>query len=89
MIIKQCVCNNRLFDNNCPKFKTITFGYNTIMYQGSKIWKNLSNNLQRESLCVLSAVHFGMYIMSLYISSFLFIHNHIAQKLFLPVFQLF
>ncbi len=29
-----------------PKFNTITYGHNTIMYQGSKIWNNLSNNLK-------------------------------------------
>ncbi len=83
-----------------PKFNTITYGHNTIKYQGSKIWNNLSNNLKnvkwaiifqeintemvwtRVSLWVLCAVHFGTYIMPLYIS-FLFIHNHIGQKLFL------
>ncbi len=29
-----------------PKFNTITYGHNTIRYQGSKIWNNLSNNLK-------------------------------------------
>ncbi len=24
-----------------PEFNTITYGHNTIMYQGSKIWNNL------------------------------------------------
>ncbi len=27
-------------------FNTITYGHNTIRYQGSKIWNNLSNNLK-------------------------------------------
>ncbi len=29
-----------------PKFNSITYGYNTIRYQGSKICNNLSNNLK-------------------------------------------
>ncbi len=29
-----------------PKFNTITYDHNTIRYQGSKIWNNLSNNLK-------------------------------------------
>ncbi len=29
-----------------PKCNTITYGHNTIRYQGSKIWNNLSNNLK-------------------------------------------
>ncbi len=29
-----------------PKFNTITYSHNTIRYQGSKIWNNLSNNLK-------------------------------------------
>ncbi len=29
-----------------PKFNTITYGHNTITYQGSKIWNNLSNNIK-------------------------------------------
>ncbi len=29
-----------------PKFNTITYGHNTIRYQGSKIWNNPSNNLK-------------------------------------------
>ncbi len=29
-----------------PKFNTITYGHNTIRYQGSKVWNNLSNNLK-------------------------------------------
>ncbi len=29
-----------------PEFNTITYGHNTIMYQGSKVWNNLSNNLK-------------------------------------------
>ncbi len=28
------------------KFNTITYGHNTIRYEGSKIWNNLSNNFK-------------------------------------------
>ncbi len=31
-----------------PKFKTVTYGHNTIKYQGSKLWNNLSNDLKKE-----------------------------------------
>ncbi len=24
-----------------PKFKTVTYGHNTIKYQGSKLWNNM------------------------------------------------
>ncbi len=27
-----------------PEFKTVTYGYNTINYQGSKLWNNLPND---------------------------------------------
>ena len=27
-----------------PRFKTITYGHNTLMYQGSKLWNNLPNH---------------------------------------------
>ncbi len=82
-----------------PKFNTITYGYNTIRYQCSKIWNNLSNNLKmsnglssfKKSIQKWSGpechcgycMHFGTYIIPLYILSFLFIHNHIGKKLFL------
>ncbi len=29
-----------------PKFKTVTYGHNTIKYQGSKLWKNLPNDFK-------------------------------------------
>ncbi len=29
-----------------PNLNTVTYGHNTIRYQGSKIWNNLSNNLK-------------------------------------------
>ncbi len=31
---------------NVHLFNTITYGHNTIRYQGSKIWNNLYNNLK-------------------------------------------
>ncbi len=30
-----------------PKFKTVTYGHNTIKYQGSKLWNNLPNDLKK------------------------------------------
>ncbi len=30
-----------------PKFKTVTYGHNTIKYQGSKLWDNLPNDLKK------------------------------------------
>ena len=30
-----------------PKFKTITYGHNTIKYQGSKLWNNLPHDLKK------------------------------------------
>ncbi len=30
-----------------PKFKTVTYGHNTIKYQGSKLWNNSSNDLKK------------------------------------------
>ncbi len=33
-----------------PKFNTITYGNNTIRYQGSKIWNNLSNNFKMSNV---------------------------------------
>ncbi len=30
-----------------PKFKTVTYGHNTIKYQESKLWNNLSNDLKK------------------------------------------
>ncbi len=30
-----------------PKFKTLTYGHNTIKYQGSKLWNNLPNDLKQ------------------------------------------
>ncbi len=41
---------DRLSDVNLlvqPKFKTVTYGHNTIKYQGSKLWNNLPNDLKR------------------------------------------
>ncbi len=29
-----------------PQFNTIAYGHNTIRYQSSKIWNNLSNNFK-------------------------------------------
>ncbi len=36
-----------------PKFKTVTYGYNTIKYQGSKLWNNLQNDLKKKNPCHL------------------------------------
>ncbi len=30
-----------------PKFKTVTYGHNTIKYQGSKLWNNIPNDLKK------------------------------------------
>ncbi len=30
-----------------PKFKTVSYGHNTIKYQGSKLWNNLPNDLKK------------------------------------------
>ncbi len=30
-----------------PKFKTVTYGHNTIKYQGSKSWNNLCNDFKK------------------------------------------
>ncbi len=30
-----------------PKFKTVTYGHNTIKYQGSKLCNNLPNDLKK------------------------------------------
>ncbi len=30
-----------------PKFKNVTYGHNTIKYQGSKLWNNLPNDLKK------------------------------------------
>ncbi len=30
-----------------PKFKTVTYGHNTIKYRGSKLWINLPNDLKK------------------------------------------
>ncbi len=38
-------CLNRLVR---PNFKTVTYSHNTIKYQGSKLWNNLSNDLKKE-----------------------------------------
>ncbi len=29
-----------------PKFITVSYGHNTIKYQGSKLWNNLPNDLK-------------------------------------------
>ncbi len=36
-----------------PKFKTVTYGHNTIKYQGSKLWKNLPNDLKKKKFFVI------------------------------------
>ncbi len=69
-----------------PKFNTITYGHNTIRYQGSKIWNNLSNNLKmlngqssfKKSIQKWSGpdCHCG------YCLQCTFIHNHISKSCF-------
>ncbi len=48
LFIKKCIAYELIDFIHLiqPKFNTITYGYNTIRYQGSKIWNNLSNNLK-------------------------------------------
>ncbi len=41
-----------------PKFKTVTYGHNTIKYQGSKLWISLPNDLKKKILCHLLNVKY-------------------------------
>ncbi len=41
-----------------PKFKTVSYGHNTIKYQVSKLWNNLPNDLKKKNLCLLLNVKY-------------------------------
>ncbi len=34
-----------------PKFKTVSYGHNTIKYHASKLWNNLPNDLKKRIRC--------------------------------------
>ncbi len=48
LFIKKCIaCELRdVISLMQPKFNTIIYSYNTIRYQSSKMWNNLSNNFK-------------------------------------------